>query len=148
MMKTWLVAVALTVTCGSASALAQIRDTGGTILPSVNDRSNATQAPGYCQVVVTTAAANLAALLSAGLGGTCSAPAWSTWAYFRPATAGTSVVRCAADGTALTVSLGFPLDGLTDFPIPGGVQNSTPFSTLKCISTTGASVTVDIWWMG
>lgn len=149
MFKRTLMAGALALALQPTGASAQTwTDTGGTVLNGVNDRSNATRAPGYCQITVTAAATTVAALLASGVGGSCAVPSWSTWAYFRPSTAGTAVVRCVADSTALTAGLGFPLDGLADFPMAGGVQGGGPFSTIKCISTGASSVTVDIWWMG
>jgi hypothetical protein len=152
-MKCSVLALALAVALAATPSLARtLTDTDGTPIPGVNDRSNATNAPGYCQVTVPTTSTTLPAMLSTAAtavqGGTCSAPSWATWAYFRPETAGVGVVRCAADGTTLSTTLGWPLDGAVGFPMPGGVKGGAPFSTLKCMSATGASVLMDIWWMG
>ena len=149
MIKRSLIAGAVSLALFSSVALAQTwTDTGGTVLPGVNDRSNATQAPGYCQIAVTATASSLATLLASGSGGMCSVPTWATAAFFRPATAGIAVVRSTPDTTTPTAALGFPHDGQTSFPMSGSVQGGTPFSTIKCISTSGSSVTMDILWMG
>lgn len=116
------------------------------------DYSMAAHIPGYCQITVPIVATTLTVMLAtangAAQGGTCLLPLWATWAYFHPAVAGTSVIRCVSDSTALSTTLGQPLDGLTNFPLGGGVRGGLPFSTLKCISTTGSPVVVDIGWMG
>ena len=124
-------------------------DTGGTVLSGVYDKSNATQAPGYCQVTVPASATSLSTMLASGLGGSCAVPNWAVWAYFLPRAAGNPVaVECVADSTALSATLGWPIQGYQAFPMPGSVRAGAPFSTTKCVSATGTPVTMDIWWMG
>jgi hypothetical protein len=141
--RKWAAAFAAMLTLGSPLASAQTNiDSGGTIIPGVYDKSYATKAPTYCQIVVTATATALSNLLAAA---GCSAPASTAYlAYLTPELAASGVVvRYRADGNAPTASVGQPIGGFQAWPIP-----SAAFSPLSLISATGASIIVSVEYRG
>lgn len=137
MIKHTILAAALALALSPAAAQTRT-DSGGTVIPGVDDVSNATKAPQYCQVTVTTTAASLASLLSTA---SCAAvPSWATLAFVTPETNAEPAIRYRADGMAPTGSVGEPVLGWQTWP----AQGASALSNLSLISATGANVPVDV----
>ncbi|MDE2101930.1 MAG: hypothetical protein KGL39_32085 [Patescibacteria group bacterium] len=137
-------ALAALVASGSAYA-AQSQD--GRSIPERLDDSGVLHVPGYCQITVPAAAASVATLLGTGTGATCTPPNWATWAQFLPESTTAIAVRCAADGTTVSSTLGMPVWGNVKNYEPAIVSGHTAFYGWSCVSATGGNVTMDIWWM-
>ena len=132
-------ALSLALAASTTIAYAQtITDSGGTVLPSVYDKSDATKVVQFCQITVTATATSLSLLLSAA--GCNAVPSWAMGAYLTPEASATIAVRWRADGAAPTASVGQPVYAYEH----GLVLGLGSLDALSLISATGASVTVDV----
>jgi hypothetical protein len=130
--------LALCLTAASVAGAQTRSDAGGTVISGGYDVSNATKAPLYCQVTVTSVAANLGNLLLAA--GCAPVPSWAMLAFLTPEATAQIAIRYRADGPSPTALAGEPVLGWQTWPI----QGLNALSGLSLISSTGANVTVDV----
>jgi hypothetical protein len=114
--------------------LPTVTDSGGTIVAETADVSNATKAPIYGQITVTTSAQTLSALLAAA-SPSVILPPWATLVLLTPETGS---IRYRADGTAPTSGVGQPVAQSTSWPVQGG------FSAMQLIAASSVTVSVEI----
>jgi hypothetical protein len=138
-MRSLSLALAATLAALSHAQAQTHMDAGGTVVPGTFDVSNATRAPAYCQIAVTTTATSLAALIVAA--GCPAIQPWAGVAYLTPESSATIALRWRADGIAPTASVGDPIFGNTKDP---SVLGYNAIVNAALISATGASVVVDV----
>jgi hypothetical protein len=141
-MRSTVFALAATLAMVSAGQAQTHTDTGGTITAGTFDVSNATKAPQYCQITVTTTAATLVSLLAAA---SCTAvPSWASVAYVTPQSSGDAnsvALRWRGDGVAPTAAIGDVLFGWTK---SSDILGYSAINGAQLISATGVSVVVNV----
>lgn len=118
---------------------AAVVTTGGGAVAATLDVSNATHAPQYCQITVTTTATSLASLLATA--GCAAIPSWATVAYVTPEVSNTIALRWRADGTNPTASVGWPVFG---YSADSSILGYNAVINAVLISATGGSATVSV----
>ena len=141
-MRSRALALAATLAMVSAAQAQTHTDSGGTVVSGAFDVSNATHAPQYCQITVTTTAASLSALMATA--GCAAIPSWATVAYVTPQSGGDAnsvALRWRGDGTAPTAAIGDVLFGWTK---SSDILGYNAIIGAQLISATGVSVVANV----
>ncbi len=120
--------------------MATYTDQSGTIVAGVEEVANATKAPLYGLITVTTTAQTLSTLLAAATPAV-TIPSWATVAYVLAEVSSTVALRWRADGTNPTASVGWPILG---YAADSSILGYNAITNASLISATGASVTVSV----